>query len=230
LPETTLVLLRHGATRANVCRPYVLQGLRPDSELIDLGITQAEAAARALRTYPIVRAYCSPLKRARLTAQIVAESLRVPFDVVPGLVEADVGEWEGLAWEEIERRWPDEHRAFREAPEHHGYLGGENLTEVRERVLLAVADLVSRHGSETFLVVGHGLVNRVLLAHWLGLPLRYARQIPQDNVGVNVVEFREGEAKVRTVNAVVHLKRFPKHAATGQLPPRAVGVLEQRAT
>lgn len=226
MSATTLILLRHGATLANVRQPYVLQGLRPDSALIDQGIAQAAAAAQAVRSYPIVRAYSSPLQRAHHTARIIAGSLAVPLDLVPELVEADVGEWTGLSWAEIEQRWPDAHRAFHEDPARHGYLGGENLTEVRNRVLPAIEKLVARHGGETFLVVGHGLVNRVLLAYWLGLPLCHARRLPQDNAGLNLIEFQGTDAKVRTVNAAAHLAAGSPDVipltATGENPWRSV--------
>ena len=51
-------------------------------------------------------------------------------------------------------------------------------------------------------MVGHGVVNRVLLAHWLGLPPRDARKVRQDNAGYSLVEFRSGRPCVRTVNEV----------------------------
>jgi broad specificity phosphatase PhoE len=51
-------------------------------------------------------------------------------------------------------------------------------------------------------VVSHGAVNRVLLAHWLGMGISAARTVPQDNAAINVVEFHGGEAKVRTVNSI----------------------------
>jgi broad specificity phosphatase PhoE len=50
------------------------------------------------------------------------------------------------------------------------------------------------------LVVGHGIVNRVLLAHWLGLPLRYARALPQDNGAYTILEFNDDKPKVRAMN------------------------------
>jgi broad specificity phosphatase PhoE len=205
MPETLLILVRHGATPANLRRPYVLQGLRPDSDLADAGLLQTRAAARALASVPIVRAYSSPLKRARLTARLIAEALDVPLAVEDALVEADVGVWMGLTWAEVARRWPEEYRAFHEDPERHGYLGGENLAQVRDRALPAVERLAARHPGEAIVIVGHGVVNRVLLAHWLGVPLRHARQLPQDNAGLSVVTLQGSAAKVRTVNAVAHL-------------------------
>ncbi len=200
MPNTVLILVRHGATQANVSRPYVLQGLRPDSELLEDGIVQAKATACAVEAYPIIKAYCSPLKRARSTTRVIADFLGVPLDVEEALVEADVGQWTGLTWEEIKQRWPEEYRVFHEDPERHGYVGGENLGQVRDRVLPAVERLVARHGGETILVVGHGIVNRVLLAHWLGLPLRYARLLPQENGAFSVVEFWKDRVSLGAFN------------------------------
>jgi broad specificity phosphatase PhoE len=205
LQRTVVYLLRHGATPANVCRPHVLQGLRPDTELMDRGQEQARAAGLALCREPIVRVYSSPLKRALQTAKLVAQPCGAPVVLDDTLVEADVGDWTSLSWPEIERRWPEQHRAFHHDAERYGYLGGENLAQVRARALPAIERLAKLHTGETIAVVGHGVVNRVLLAHWIGIPLRFARQVPQDNAGISTFEFREGKVQVRTVNAVAHL-------------------------
>jgi broad specificity phosphatase PhoE len=202
MSATTLILVRHGATPANLQRPYILQGLRPDSELDAVGIAQAEVTAEALRSYGIVQGYCSPLRRARGTAECIAATLAVPVEVEDRLVEADLGDWTGLTWAEVEKGWPAEYRAFHDNPERHGYPGGENLAEVQARTHPVIQRLVRRHAGETILVVGHGTVNRVLLASFLGLPLRRAREIPQDNGAFNVIEFREEAPLVQRVNAI----------------------------
>ena len=191
---TRLLLMRHAATPGNLCKPYTIQGLRPDSELAPEGVAQAEAVVLP----PIAAAYTSPLIRARETARIVAKD--VPVIEESGLLEVDVGVWAGLTWDEIALRWPAERAAFEEDAEQHGYFGGENLLQVRERVLPVIARIVVAHPDETVLVVSHGVVNRVLLAHWLGVPLRCARKLPQDNTGCNVIDFHDGVAKVRTIN------------------------------
>ncbi|MFO0928142.1 MAG: histidine phosphatase family protein [Gemmataceae bacterium] len=74
-------------------------------------------------------------------------------------------------------------------------------------MLPCIHDLVGRHADTTIAVVSHGVVNRVLLATWLDIPLRFARRLPQDNAAYNVVEFRAGKAKVRTVNRAAYLER-----------------------
>src|SRR5262245_33779666 len=105
---TRLLLMRHAATAANLSRPYTLQGSRPDAPLAPQGLAQAEAAARALAHLPIDAVFASPLIRARTTA----EALGQPVTLVPEVAEVDVGEWAGLAWEDVARRWPAEHAAF----------------------------------------------------------------------------------------------------------------------
>jgi broad specificity phosphatase PhoE len=202
---TTLILARHGATAANLSRPYTLQGLRPDSDLAPEGVAQARAAGLALRTYAISKIYSSPLRRARHTARLIAEATRAPLLEAHGLVEVDTGLWTGLTWQEIEARWPAESRTFHDDAEAHGYLGGENLRDVRDRVVPVLDAILARHPGKAVLVVSHGVVNRVLLAHWLGLPLRFARRLPQDNAGFSVVEVEAGTPKVRTLNQATHL-------------------------
>jgi broad specificity phosphatase PhoE len=200
--STTILLARHGATPANLCRPYTLQGLRPDSDLAPEGVGQARDAGVLLRLFPITAIYSSPLRRAWETARLIAEEVHAPLVAEPGLVEIDTGDWTGLTWQEIERRWPAESLAFHDDAETNGYLGGENFSQLLRRVLPVIEALAKRHTGQTILAVSHGVVNRVLLAHWLGLPLRFARRLPQDNAAFNVVQHGEGGAKVRTVNVV----------------------------
>jgi broad specificity phosphatase PhoE len=200
MAATTMLLVRHGATEANLCRPYLLQGLRPDHDLAACGHRQAEATAAALLGYPVAHIYSSPLKRAVQTATILCQRLRVRLDIEEGLVEADVGEWSGLSWDEVARRWPEEYRAFQEDAEQQGYLGGETMAEVRNRVCEVLHALHRQHEEETIVLVSHGVVNRVLLAEGMGLPLRYARRIPQDNGAYNRLELSDRQLQVKTVN------------------------------
>ena len=71
-------------------------------------------------------------------------------------------------------------------PANHGYAGGENFQQVQRRVLPAVMELMAAPSGSLILIVGHNVVNRVLLATLLDVPLAKARGIDQDNCGVNV--------------------------------------------
>lgn len=96
--------------------------------------------------------------------------------------------------------------AFAAAP---GYLtdpdvalhGGETPREVLARVGPAIDGILHDEGEEPVVaVVGHGCVNRMLLAHLLGLDLRRALRIRQDWSGVNVLERRGGRWEVGALN------------------------------
>lgn len=206
---TTLYLVRHGATAANELRPYVLQGRRTDLPLTETGERQAVAAGRVFQSLAIDHIYCSPLLRARQTAAAIAEHHRLPIQLVPDITECDVGEWEGLTWEEIERRNPDACRAFHADPIANGYLGGECYQDIFDRVRPAFDELYRRHASESIVVVAHNVVNRVYLAHLLGMELRRCREIVQDNCGVNVITHDGKRPRVQTVNAAFHLSELP---------------------
>jgi len=199
-----IYLVRHGATANNLARPPVLQGRRLDADLADEGRRQAERTAAVLAPLAVDAVLSGPLRRARQTAEILAAPHGLSVRIVEELLEVDVGRWEGLAWDVILREHPDAHQAFMDDAGAHGYLGGETLQDVQDRVVPLFERLAEEHPDRRLVVVGHNIVNRCLLAHLLGIPVRDYRRIPQDNCGVNVLRRRDGRMKLVTVNAVLH--------------------------
>ena len=132
---TTLYLVRHGATDANLKRPYVLQGRGMDLPLNEMGRRQAQCVRRLFERKSLAAIYTSPLRRAFDTAQAIAEPHRIDLATVEGLIEADVGKWEGMAWEQIRRQYPQEYEDFQRDQSQFPYLGGESYRDVSLRVL-----------------------------------------------------------------------------------------------
>jgi len=201
-----LYLVRHGATENNVANPPRLQGRKSNLGLSAKGREQAEDAARQLATYRLAAVYASPLVRAVETAAAIAAPHGVTVEPIEALVECDIGDWEGRSWVEIEQTDAEAYRLFHADAGAHGYLGGENLAQVLARVEPALDAILTRHVGESVAVVAHNVVNRVWLARLLGMPLSAARGIPQENCGINLIRYREGTAKVWTVNSVSHLR------------------------
>src|SRR5262245_19378376 len=185
--RTTMYLLRHGATEANLARPARVQGRRHDPPLAPLGERQAELTRDLLAVRPVDCCYCSPLLRAVQTARIIAAPHGLTPQAVPELIECDVGGWEGLDWSSIRARDPEGYRRFMNDPAAHGYPGGESFAEVYRRVAAALEDLLLRHAGRSLLVVAHHVVNRTYLAGLLGLTQAQARQVSLDNCGISVV-------------------------------------------
>lgn len=155
-----LLVVRHGQTQANAEHRY-LGAL--DAPLNAVGLQQAhETAKKLLGTIDVM--YCSPLIRARQTAEVIAKVTGLSFQVVPAFRERNVGVYEGLTKEEAQVTFPELWaknitRQWDAAPD-----GGEAISTVFTRVGESLNDVVNTHRQETVLLVAHGFVAKVLRA------------------------------------------------------------------
>jgi len=206
-PETCwLYLVRHGATDNNRASPPRLQGRRTDPALSDEGRGQARQTGEFLARLPLADVYSSPLLRARQTAEAIAEPHGVGIQIVDELIEIDVGVWEGRSWEDIQQTDPDAYRAFMTDATVNPYLGGENLDTVLARAVPAFRRLMEGNLGRMIVAVAHNVVNRAYLARIMGVPVARYRSIPQDNCGLNLLRYRNGQVKAVTINGVFHLE------------------------
>lgn len=203
--STFLYLVRHGSTDANLKRPYILQGRGIDMSLNDLGRKQAQAVGEFLSQQTLHHVYSSGMKRAIETAEQIAKHHELQVQPVEQLAECHVGDWEGMDWESIEREHPEEYRAFMGNPALNPYLGGESYRDVHLRVQPVFQQLLERHIGESIAIVAHNVVNRVYLAGLLGVELSLAKDLRQNNAGVNVIRYRKDETTLMTMNAHFHL-------------------------
>lgn len=150
--STRLLILRHGESEWNAAGRW--QGTE-DPSLSERGIRQAVAAAEALGTFDAV--WASTLRRASLTADIIAEHLGIgPVTLDERLVEVGYGPWQGLTRNEIEAGWPG-YLAQLRRPE-----GAEPFDAVVERVTAAVTDIARATPGGEVLIVAHGGILRLL--------------------------------------------------------------------
>jgi broad specificity phosphatase PhoE len=166
-----LLLVRHGETDWNVERRF--QG-HADPPLNAAGRKQAQTLADELAGMQIDAIYTSDLVRARETAEIVAARICAPVFPLSELREIDVGEWQGLTWQEIEDRYPEGVRGWHETG--HGWLAGETYEQLAQRVLSALEDIAERHLDARVLIVGHGGTVRAVRAHVEGLTVAASRR------------------------------------------------------
>jgi broad specificity phosphatase PhoE len=202
---TTVYLLRHGATAANREVPYRLLGRTLDLPLDEEGRDQAQRAARVLESLPITAVYCSPLLRARETAHAIASKRGQEPIPLPELIEANLGRWEGLTWDQARDADPEYFAAFHAQPGTVPYPGGESFLDAQRRLTPAIAALAAAHPGERIVVVSHNVTNRAYLAGLLGIPIDLARTIRQANGGISVIRYERAQAEVETLNSCFHL-------------------------
>ena len=201
---TQLFLVRHGESLAN--ERNVLQGNTVDEPLSEMGLAQAREAAEALKDCPVTRVFSSRLIRARETAATIAGAHGLAVSMLEALHEVNVGVWAGRQWADIRREMPE---AWEQYMADHGEFptpGGESYRDVLNRVQPVFEQLLTQHAGRTIVVVAHNVVNRVYLAHLLGIGLRRSTVIRQHNGAINVIRRdHHGETVAVTVNSILHL-------------------------
>jgi 2,3-bisphosphoglycerate-dependent phosphoglycerate mutase len=171
VPETTILLVRHGETEWNAAKR--IQG-QTNSSLTERGRAQANTLADELDGESIAAVYSSDLDRARETAEILAARLDLPVVLDPALRERNFGSWEGKTVAELEEQWPGAWARWREGNEGEGDV--EDHLALAERVRDAIRRLAAAHPGERILVVAHGGVIRVILTDAAGLSYPEARR------------------------------------------------------
>ncbi|MGX1805120.1 bifunctional RNase H/acid phosphatase [Nocardia sp. NPDC055321] len=200
---TRLLLLRHGQTELSVERRYSGRGNPP---LTALGREQAANAATMLgRKGDIAAIVCSPLGRARETAEAAGAALGLPVRVLDGLIETDFGAWEGLTFLEARDQDPELHGRWLGDPSIPP-PGGESFDAVRERIEGVRRDLVALYPGANVLVVSHVTPIKTLLQLALGVGPSLLYRLHLDLASLSIAEFYpDGGSSVRLVNDTSYL-------------------------
>ena len=195
-----IYLLRHGETQWNADGNKYCG--RTDIPLTEKGISQANQVYEQFQGMEFRQVYSSPLQRAAKTAQIASGTHNVISD--DRLIEVDFGNWEGKTKEEFipenETLWQnwERHPETTKAGE-----SGETASEVIERVDDFFSSIIQKHSDgETILVVAHNGINRLYMAHKLGMPLNAYRKIVQENSRITLFTLDEaGNFQLKLLNS-----------------------------
>lgn len=198
-----LYLLRHGETDWNAERRT--QG-QSDVELNDTGRRQAIDMAQALKSTPLVAVYSSPLKRAYLTATVIAAEHGLPVQVLPGLMELDQGELDGLLPEEMRQRHDHVLRRWNAGATSLKLPGGESMDELHERAWGAIQEIFGLHPADGVAVVGHNLANLSIICTAIGVPLAVFQRLRQDTGSLSVLDINRERNTLLRFNDVCYLQ------------------------
>jgi broad specificity phosphatase PhoE len=201
---TTVILVRHGQTTWNVEARF--RG-RANIPLDETGLAQTEATAHYVLAHWTPGAiYCSPLLRARQTAEKIAQPLQLHERVHPGLLDIDYGAWEGYTPDDLrDQGWTKALEAWYTQPHDAPIPGGETVQAVRLRAMGALGEIVERHRGGTVVIVAHTVVNRLILLGILGLGNERFWHLGQDTCSINVLEFDGQFYKLVKMNDTCHL-------------------------
>jgi broad specificity phosphatase PhoE len=149
---------RHGETDYNATRRF--QGLLA-VPLNDRGRAQARELGEVAAGRGFVKLWCSPLARARKTAEIVGARIGLEPVEDARLVETDTGEWTDRFFADVQATDPERMAAFARTDPGFGFPGGETYAAQTERAIAALRDIAG--GPRPVLVICHAMVIRLTL-------------------------------------------------------------------
>ena len=199
-----LLLIRHGQTDWNLLGKY--QG-QTDIALSGEGIRQADLLAQNFPVDTLDIIYTSDLQRAFMTAERLAEKFSAPLYADKALRELNFGAWEGLTYQEIAERWPQEVKNLFGAPEKLQIPEGETFLMLQRRAMDKINEIRAENEGKNVAVVAHGAISKAILTALLHIPLHYVWMLRQDNTAVNILRFDDEFVSVELLNGISHLDR-----------------------
>jgi alpha-ribazole phosphatase len=187
-----IYIARHGETTWN--EEGRIQG-RSDPDLTLKGYTQSQALLDQLKDKPISAIYTSNLKRSFLTAGPIANHLGLPIQRRAELDEIAFGVLEGRALYQFDGMTKNEWERFKDDRFNYRIPGAENYTDVANRIKPFIEKTLRDHEGEEVLVVGHRVVNRLLIGMLMEYPLEWVLKIEQTHDCLYLIQ-KNSDAKV----------------------------------
>ncbi len=145
-----IYITRHGQTNWNVLKKVMG---RCDEELNEKGLSQAEETRNNLMKTDIDLIICSPLLRARQTAEIINKDRCIPIIYDERIIERDFGEFEGMKTQDFD------FHSYWNYYKNEQYKSAENIQEFFKRIYSFLDDITKKYSNKKLLIVAHGGVS-----------------------------------------------------------------------
>lgn len=201
---TTLIILRHGQSMANI------QGIfagNIDIPLSPLGYAQAEKTAEYIaENYNVDKVYASDLSRAFETGRAASEKTGAEIVSDRSLREIFAGFWEGENFETIKEKYGADYELWKNDIGLSQPTGGESVAEVQKRSCEAFERIARENDGKTIVVATHAHPVRTAVCKWKNVPLEKMKEVPWvSNASVTVAEYADGKFTLKSVGYDAHL-------------------------
>ncbi len=210
---TTLLLIRHGESLANVEGRFAGH---LDAPLSETGHAQAAITAEYIRShYTVDAVYASDLARAFDTGRAVADRLNLSVTPDRALREIFAGDWEGAVYDDLPKQFPASFHIWLTDIGNAVCDHGESVAHLQKRVLTALRHIGDEHDGQTVVIATHATPIRSLQCFCEGKSLDDMKNVPWvSNASVTVVEYEHNMFRLLAVGKDAHLggqrTAFPK--------------------
>ncbi|MBS4192539.1 histidine phosphatase family protein [Bacillus sp. FJAT-49705] len=197
-----LYFIRHGETEWNVQKR--MQG-RLDSALTEKGENDARLLGERLSGTVFERIISSPSDRTIKTANLVNQDGTTLIETDRRLMEIDMGDWQGLREDEIEKLYLGQFHAFWNDPAAYKSVGGESFFDVKKRISEFLADLERTVPTGNVLVVTHGVVIKVLYLLCRNAPIEELWNPPFiHGTSLTIIQVQDGKMELLLEGCTEH--------------------------
>ena len=202
---TRLFIIRHGQSITNIDK--IFTG-RLDSPLSDLGIMQAEKTAEYIvNNYHIDKVYASDLKRAFKTGEIVAEKFGIDAIPVPELREICGGVWEGMVFDDVPVKYPEEYAVWKNDLGSFCAIDGESAKEVYDRISKAIIKIAEENDGKNVAIACHAFAIRTFLCYARGKGVEELQNSSfVTNSSISIMEYDKGNFDIIQMGFDGHLE------------------------
>ncbi|MDX1903371.1 MAG: histidine phosphatase family protein [Thermonemataceae bacterium] len=198
-----IYLLRHAETEYN--RKGMVQGKGIDADLNETGLEQARKFYEHYQHLPLQKIYISTLKRTQQTVEQFFKK-NVEVEKHEGLDEISWGIHEGKPFtKEAHQEYLFYTSAWRNGQTNVAITEGETPDEVQYRQQIFTKVLLKDAATE-IMVCSHGRAMRILLAWWLGYPLKYMDYFEHRNTSFYHLRYTGSAFHILTHNSLSHLQ------------------------
>ncbi|QGJ68378.1 Phosphoglycerate mutase [Planctomycetales bacterium 10988] len=198
-----LYCVRHGESEYNA--DHRIQGqLNPS--LSELGRLQGKAVAEVFQTVEIEAIFTSPLKRAAETARFVAEMVpSAEFIEIEDLQELNAGIFQGLRWDEIAERYPEEAKRWKAQEPDFVIPQGESRRQLMDRGRKAMETIYENYSQfQKAAVIAHGGILTAAFKSLLQIPAEI-NPFALQNCSISQLARTEERIRLISLNQVWHL-------------------------
>lgn len=194
---TELYLMRHGETDWN--KNSIFQG-QTDIALNKKGIEEAKKTAQIFADLKLDFIYSSDLIRTKNTALFIARSKKMKINESKKIREISFGDWEGLNYKEIEKKFPDDLAKWKDDLINNNPTGGEKILNFKARIKDFFQEILNKHQGEKILVVTHGGVIKIYLTIVLAMKSKDFWKFQIDNCSITELKFYDNDPILSKLN------------------------------
>lgn len=200
-----IYIVRHAQTEAN--KYAIIQG-QSNTEITPEGLEYAKKMAKSFSGKQITRIYASPIKRACVTARLIADSCGInPDEIITDerLKEIDLKPWVHKKIKDLDMSDnTSSYKTYKSKPSEFQPLSGEDLFDVKRRTGEAFADIVKECSEDdNIVIVSHSVAIRTLLIGLEEKPMDLVWSYDLKPVSVTILQVTQGIIEIVELGATV---------------------------